>query len=320
MPHVMPMTPAVAPQFAARYPEAAIIFDNLHSMHDVISDILANPSVPRDRKRAEILLAARRYRDDTSFVITPQVWRTMAGHMGIENMGGPAVGFLPRLPTPTVTYGAVMRHDDRTGEMTGFAYGSAVGEAHAQHGGEVARADSTRRAADPHAGHQMPSAAADTARAHEGGMPMHDSTAMRRMHAMHMRMMADPVIRQRMMADTAMHRMMMEMMRDMPAEHREEMERMMHQPMRPSEAEAGAPRIPIAKDLARRSPQRSTSAPARRSTSTKSAATRPTAAKAAAKRATKQSTKQAAKQPTKTIDTKAKTKAADPHAGHRPPQ
>lgn len=45
-PYQMPMTPAVAPMFAARYQEAAIIFDNLHSMHDVISDILANDSVP----------------------------------------------------------------------------------------------------------------------------------------------------------------------------------------------------------------------------------------------------------------------------------
>jgi ketosteroid isomerase-like protein len=161
MPHVMPMTAAVAPQFAARYPEAAIIFDNLHSMHDVISDILANPSVPRNRKRAEIVLAARRYRDDTSSVMTVDAWRTMAQHMGIENMGGPAVGFLPDLPIPTVTYGAVMRHNDRTGEMTGFAYGSAVGGAHAQHAGEVAPADRARRETDPHAGHQMPAAPAE---------------------------------------------------------------------------------------------------------------------------------------------------------------
>lgn len=88
-PYQMPMTPAVAPMFAARYQEAAIIFDNLHSMHDVISDILANDSVPRDRKRAEILLAAERFRDDTSYVMTPAAWLAMAGHMGIENMGGP---------------------------------------------------------------------------------------------------------------------------------------------------------------------------------------------------------------------------------------
>ncbi|WP_373068581.1 hypothetical protein [Gemmatimonas sp.] len=58
LPYQMPMTAAVAPAFAARFPEAAIIFDNLHSMHDVISDILTNSAVPRDRKRAEIMRAA----------------------------------------------------------------------------------------------------------------------------------------------------------------------------------------------------------------------------------------------------------------------
>ncbi len=138
MPYQMPMTAAVAPEFTRRYPEAAIIFDNLHSMHDVISDILANDSVPRNRKRAEIMIAARRYRDDTSFVMTREAWQVMAGHMGIENMGGPPVGFLPMLPTATVTYGAVMTHDDRTGAMTGFRYGGAVGDAHGAHGAPAA--------------------------------------------------------------------------------------------------------------------------------------------------------------------------------------
>ena len=132
-PYQMPMTAAISPRFAARYPEAAIIFDNLHSMHDVVSDILANDAVPRSRKRAEILLAARRFRDDTSFVMPVEAWLAMSHHMGLENMGGPSVGFLPELPTPTVTYGAVMTHDDRTGAMTGFRYGSAVGDTHAGH-------------------------------------------------------------------------------------------------------------------------------------------------------------------------------------------
>jgi hypothetical protein len=62
-----------------------------------------------------------------------EAWRTMSMHMGLENMGGPAVGFLTALPTPTVTYGAVMTHDDRTGEMTGFRYGEATGGAHSGH-------------------------------------------------------------------------------------------------------------------------------------------------------------------------------------------
>ena len=137
------MTVPVAPKFAARYPEAAIIFDNLHSMHDVVSDILTNPSVPRDRKRAEIMLAARRYRDDTTEVMSVPAWRVMSEHMGIENMGGPAVGFLSTLPTPTVTYGAVMQHDAETGAMTGFGSGGAT-------------------TADAHTGHQMPTGPSDS--------------------------------------------------------------------------------------------------------------------------------------------------------------
>jgi hypothetical protein len=128
LPYQMPMTAAVAPAFAARYPEAAIVFDNLHSMHDVVSDILANPNVPRERKGAEIARAARRFRDDTTLVMASvDAWRTMAREMGVENMGGPAVNFMSALPTPTVTYGAVMRHDPRTGHMLGITHGKATG-------------------------------------------------------------------------------------------------------------------------------------------------------------------------------------------------
>jgi hypothetical protein len=133
MPHQMPMTAAVAPLFAERYPELAIIFDNLHSMHDVISDILANPAVPARRKRAEIQRAAVMYRDDTSFVMSRAAWLTMSREMGIENQGGPAVGFAPELPTPTVTYGAAMRHDDRTGRMTGMIHGRMLQEHEHEH-------------------------------------------------------------------------------------------------------------------------------------------------------------------------------------------
>ncbi|HEY0808553.1 MAG TPA: hypothetical protein VGD49_00270, partial [Longimicrobiales bacterium] len=114
MPRVMPMTAAIAPTFAERYPEAAIIFDNLHAMHDVISDILTSAKVPRERKRAEIVLAARRYRDDTSFVMSVDEWRQMTQHMGQNNMGGPAVAFLPDFPTPTVERGAVMAGMDHS--------------------------------------------------------------------------------------------------------------------------------------------------------------------------------------------------------------
>lgn len=88
LPAMMPMSPAIATRFSTRYPEAAIIFDNLHSMHDVVSDILSNPAVPRERKRETILAAAARYRDDISHVTSTEAWRAMAVEMGVGNMGG----------------------------------------------------------------------------------------------------------------------------------------------------------------------------------------------------------------------------------------
>ncbi len=108
MPRVMPMTPVIAPTFTARYPEVATIFDNLHGMHDVISDILASPKVPHDKKREVILSVARRYRDSTSYVSTRQEWIEMGSMVGVENMGGPAVEFTAEFPTPTIERGASM--------------------------------------------------------------------------------------------------------------------------------------------------------------------------------------------------------------------
>ena len=223
-PYQMPMTPAVAPVFAARYHEAAIIFDNLHSMHDVISDILANDSVPRHRKRAEIMLAAERFRDDTSYVMTPQAWLTMAGHMGIENMGGPSVGFLPTLPTPTVTYGAVMSHDDRTGAMVGFKSGQATGGEHAGHTNmtptRAAAAGAAPMAGMNHAGMnhtasdtsraRTDSARRDTSAAHHAMQhgvtpaPSENTAAQAMMREMHDAMLRDPAIRARVLANPAL--------------------------------------------------------------------------------------------------------------------
>jgi hypothetical protein len=229
MPYLMPMTAAVAPEFANRYPEVAIIFDNLHSMHDVVSDILANESVPRAQKRPEILRAGARFRDDTSFVMTEQAWRTMARHMGVENMGGAAVGFATALPTPTVTYGAVMTHDDRTGEMTGFKYGAATGP----HGGHETAAnppDSAPASAHPAAEHHatVPDRS-DSTEAREHAAPERTATPERLAPSMElqMRMLEDPVIRRRLLADTAARRLVTEMVPELPAEQRARMERIL---------------------------------------------------------------------------------------------
>ncbi len=93
MPTTMPLTPAVAPRFTARYPEAAIIFDNLHSLHDVVSDILTSPLIPSRDKRSAILRALGTFQDSTTEVVTLDEWRSMAHEMGVDKMGGVA-------PTP----------------------------------------------------------------------------------------------------------------------------------------------------------------------------------------------------------------------------
>jgi hypothetical protein len=90
-PAVMPMTPAIAPRFTTRYPEAAIIFDNMHAMHDVVADILYSPQIPRGEKRRALLAAAARFRDDTTSVVSRADWHEMAQSMGAERMGGVGV-------------------------------------------------------------------------------------------------------------------------------------------------------------------------------------------------------------------------------------
>jgi hypothetical protein len=90
LPTAMPQSSEIAPIFTERYPEVAIIFDNLHSLHDVASDILADPAIPRGEKRRALMEAAGRYRDDTSSVVSIEQWKAMARAMDLAKMGGPA--------------------------------------------------------------------------------------------------------------------------------------------------------------------------------------------------------------------------------------
>ena len=58
----MPMTGELSPQFAREYPEIANIFDNLHMMHDTISDILVTDLLPTwEEKRNEIYRVTQSY-------------------------------------------------------------------------------------------------------------------------------------------------------------------------------------------------------------------------------------------------------------------
>lgn len=96
-PQVMPMTSAVAPRFAERHPRAAVIFDNLHAMHDIISDILASDRIPRGEKPRAIAAQLAEFRDGARNVMSMEDWRHMGHHMGgVEKMGG--VAYPPRVP------------------------------------------------------------------------------------------------------------------------------------------------------------------------------------------------------------------------------
>ena len=90
-PQVMPMAAAVAPRFSSRYPEAAIIFDNLHALHDVVADVLTTPGLSRPERRRLILAAAAAYRDSITAVTSRDEWRAMSKAMGVDRMGGEAV-------------------------------------------------------------------------------------------------------------------------------------------------------------------------------------------------------------------------------------
>jgi hypothetical protein len=58
----MPMTGELSPKFAEEYPDIANIFDNLHMMHDTISDILVSELFPTwEEKRNEIYRVTRSY-------------------------------------------------------------------------------------------------------------------------------------------------------------------------------------------------------------------------------------------------------------------
>ncbi|MCU0620749.1 MAG: hypothetical protein MUC69_04515 [Gemmatimonadales bacterium] len=95
-PTVMPMTPAIAPAFTARHPRAAAIFDNLHMMHDIISDVLLDERIPRDAKGAEIDRQLARFQDGSVDLMGDDHWKMMGDMMGgVHLMGGSAADLLP---------------------------------------------------------------------------------------------------------------------------------------------------------------------------------------------------------------------------------
>jgi hypothetical protein len=215
-PYLMPMTPAIAPTFARRYPEAGAIFDNLHMMHDVLSDILTSPEVPRSAKRKEILEAVATFRSDTAFAIPFETWLQMGEIMGVNNMGGPAVHFAAALPQPTVARGASMAGMPG---MSGMQHGEAGAGHGATSGAGMTGMPGMAASDHVHAVPNMPGMNMAGSSHHDTtGMAMAGDASMKGMSmmAMHERMMADPVIRERMMSDPVLQRMMKQMTSGQP--------------------------------------------------------------------------------------------------------
>ena len=201
-PKYMPMTSAIAPRFSAVHPRAAIIFDNLHMTHDIISDILTSDRIPFDQKGTVINQQLDMLQDSTRDVISLGEWQMMADHMGgVAVMGGPATGLL-KIVSAAAT------------PVPGMA--EAVDHQAMNHPVEAVPAAVPQDTAPTHAGMHQKTDSLDT----------HMQAVMQ----LHSRLMGDPVIRRRVLADTVMRRLMNEMMQAMPEEHRSMMEREMRGP------------------------------------------------------------------------------------------
>lgn len=195
-PRVMPMTSAVAPRFAAAHPRAAIIFDNLHMTHDIISDILLSTQVPQEKKRQAIYAALDDMQDSTRNVMSVEEWRNMAALMGgVALMGGPATGGLPEPDTkgalPAALDHGIRHHDDMRHEPNGGPVEQAR---------ERAGADSTPTAAQ------------------------------QQLVGLYQRLLADTAIRRRVAADPVLRRDLEEFLDLLPAAHRSHLRSLLPQP------------------------------------------------------------------------------------------
>jgi hypothetical protein len=158
--------------------------------HDIISDILTADTIPHEQKGRMIDEQLDKLQDPARDVMSLDEWRMMADHMGgVEVMGGRATELvrLVQAPAGSMTEGGDMHAmPGMTPDSAGMAHGMErrgqpmVGMAH----------DST----------------APSQRVDATGTPMPGNmSATMKLHA---RMLADPVIRQRVMADSVMRGLM----------------------------------------------------------------------------------------------------------------
>jgi hypothetical protein len=163
-PHQMPMTPAVAPRFAARYPRGGdrlrqpALDARRHQRHP------RQRRVPRARSAPRSCAAAARFRDDTSYVMSREAWLAMSGHMGRREHGRP----VRRLPADAADADRDVRRGDvarrphrRDGRLlVRPGGGQRARGARRAGGGTGAGVPAAAPAADPHAGHAAPAATA----------------------------------------------------------------------------------------------------------------------------------------------------------------
>jgi hypothetical protein len=77
----MPLTAEYSPKFASTYPAIANIFDNLHMLHDNISDILTSEQLPTwEAKRAEIYRIVNTYYLASADATNPMIARDKEHH------------------------------------------------------------------------------------------------------------------------------------------------------------------------------------------------------------------------------------------------
>jgi hypothetical protein len=186
LPSEMPMTAAIAPEFTARYPRFAAIFDNLHMMHDVISDVLVSERVTD--KRAEIYRQADLFRDPAAMAVSHEEWIAMARAHGLDAQGGPAVGILP--PAPTVDADAHDHGEHRHPE----GHEPAEPEPHHEH--REHRHPDGHEPAEPAPQHEHPGA--------EAGMAHGDPDMGRAMRFI-VRLLDDPEVQRRIHAVHELH-------------------------------------------------------------------------------------------------------------------
>ncbi len=103
----MPMFAEQSPRFAARFPELANVFDNLHMLHDMVNDILADESLNAKEKHSEIRMAILMTLHSSHANCDPGEGEVMTLHdhrhmngmpgMGMMVGGTPELMYMPRM-------------------------------------------------------------------------------------------------------------------------------------------------------------------------------------------------------------------------------